>query len=104
MKFWKKQPDESFTWEPAATQALDAALDQTPVPAMLRGQVRHQLERAAEAVTRSAGRTAVTPADLMQGLMNSMPANVRQQIEEATKDGPEGLKKLQDELSQDSSG
>ncbi|PIT98494.1 MAG: hypothetical protein COT71_00400 [Candidatus Andersenbacteria bacterium CG10_big_fil_rev_8_21_14_0_10_54_11] len=56
------------------------------------------MKKAAEQKTRAAGRTHVTPEDLMQGLLEKLPANMRQKIENAVKEGPAGLQKLEQEF------
>ncbi len=98
-KLWKKQGKSEDAagrqWDEKAKQALDQAVAQAPVPKMLKGQVRQRLAKAAEAEAQKNGRTQVTPEDLMAGLLAHLPVDVRNQIEQAAKQGPEGLKKLQ---------
>jgi len=101
--FKKKKQDNQTTnskpsWEPDATEALAQALKQTPVPAALKGTVRKKLAQAAEQQATKAGRTTVTTPDLMEGLLSQMPANMRSKVEQAAKQGPEGLANLQNEL------
>jgi len=109
LKFWKKKvaaqsgnsdPAAALTWDPQAQAALDQAVNQAPVPKMMRSMVKSQLKKAAEEVTRKAGRTTVTPQDLMEGMLSKMPAGTRAKVEDAMKKGPEGLKKLENELKQ----
>src|SRR5687767_11217795 len=98
----KKQDDAAgsaqLTWSAQAEQGLVQALAQAPVPAMMKGRVRSELRNAAEAHALSAGRTEVTPEDLMEGMLSKLPANMRTQVEEAMKKGPEGLKDLEKNL------
>lgn len=115
LNFWKKKKntnedgangDEAtpqagsgtLTWNAQASQALDQAVAQSPVPGMLKGRLKKELSKAAEAETTKAGRTEVTAEDLMTGLMSKLPAHMRSQIEEAAKQGPEGLKNLEKKL------
>jgi hypothetical protein len=88
----------SLTWDPTATQALEQAMSQAPVPKMLKGKVKNELKKAAENVTQTANRTTVTAEDLMHGMLAKMPANMRNKVEDAMQQGPEGLKNLQDEF------
>lgn len=103
-KLWKKNKSEKngdagpLTWDTPAKQALEQAISQAPVPKMMKGVVRKQLSDAAEAQTRKAGRTSVTAQDLMNGLMEKLPANMRKQVEQAAKQGPQGLKNLEKRL------
>ena len=99
----KDQPQDraskdTLTWEAGATQALDQALKQAPVPKMLKGTVKKQLKSAAEEVARKAGRDTVTAQDLMEGMLSKMPADMRAKVENAAKQGPGALKNLQKEL------
>lgn len=90
----------SLTWDPMASQALEKALSQAPVPGALKGTVRKQLTKAAENQARLVGHDTVTAEDLMQGLLAKMPANLRSKIEQAAQKGPAGMKDLEDELRQ----
>lgn len=102
--FWKRQTNDSteqpsqFTWDEQARQGLEQALKQAPVPTMLRGKVKKEFKRAAEEAARQAGRTTVTAQDLMNGMLAKMPANMRQQVEDAMKKGPDGLENLAKKL------
>jgi len=101
--FNKKDQDtasknSSLSWDPSATQALEQALSQAPVPAALKGTVKKQLTKAAEAQAKQAGHDTVTAQDLMQGLLAKMPPDMRAKVEQAAQQGPEGLKNLEDEL------
>lgn len=97
--FKKKESSAgTMTWQADAVTALEQALAQMPVPGSLKGRVRSELEKAAVAHAREAGRSEVTAQDLMEGLLAKLPANMRGKVEEAMKQGPEGLEKLQKEL------
>lgn len=87
-----------MTWDPQAIQALDQALAQAPVPKMMKSMVKSQLKKAAEETARKAGRSNVTPQDLMEGMLSKMPAAQRAKVEDAMKKGPEGLKNLERDL------
>tara|TARA_Y100000310_G_scaffold305285_1_gene345274 strand:- start:366 stop:701 length:336 start_codon:yes stop_codon:yes gene_type:complete len=104
--FWNKKKEEptsdaggSLTWNSQATAAIEQSLAQAPVPKLMKNQIKKQLMNAAEATTRAAGRTEVTAEDVMQGLLASMPEDVRSQVEDAvqTKD-PKKLQDLQNKL------
>jgi len=112
--FWNKKKEEGMekettqenspasaelTWHSQATTAIEQSLAQAPVPKLMKIQIKKQLMKAAEATTRAAGRSEVTADDVMQGLLASMPDNVRSQVEEAvqTKD-PQKLKDLENKL------
>jgi hypothetical protein len=88
----------SLPWSPEAEQAVEQALSQMPVPALLRGPLRSKLRHAAEDAARSANHTDVKPEDLMTGLLALLPANMRATIEQRVNEGPEGIKKLEDDL------
>lgn len=90
-----------LTWEAQAQTGLDQAMSQAPVPAMLKGKVRRELANAAEAAARAAGRNVVTAEDLMNGLLAKLPSNMRSQVEEAMKGGPDKLKELEKNLKKD---
>lgn len=102
-KFWKKKQDNNsdqgasndLTWNAQAEQALEQAVAQAPVPGMLKNRLRNELSNAAEAAARQAGHSEVTAEDLMNGLMAKLPPNMKGQIEDAMKKGPEGLKDLE---------
>lgn len=101
--FRKKQDNDNdnsapLTWDTTATQALKAAINQAPVPTMLKGKVKKELKKAAETATRSGNRTIVTAEDLMRGMLAKMPANMRSKVEEAMQKGPAGIKNLEKEL------
>lgn len=99
MAFWhKKKKDDAparLQWMPDASAGIEQALAQAPVPKMLRGRVKRELESAAEGAARAAGRDRVTMEDVMAGMLAKMPANMREQVEQAMQQGPEGLKNLQ---------
>ena len=87
-----------FTWDDSARQAIQQALSQAPIPAMLRGRVKKELEAAAEDAARADSKSHITAQHVMTGLLNRMPANMRAQVEKAMKGGPEEIKKLQQRL------
>lgn len=87
-----------LTWDAQATQGLEQAIAQAPVPAMLKGRVRTELKSAAEGVARAEGRNTVTAQDLMQGLLSRLPENMRSKVETAMQGGPDKLKDLEKEL------
>lgn len=93
-----KKDSSSLTWSDQATKALEQAVSQSPVPKMVKGQVKKQLAAAAQEAARNAGHTEVSAEDLMNGLMAKLPDNMRNQIEDAAKQGPEGLKNLEKRL------
>lgn len=98
MLFGRQTDGEPLPWDHAASSALERALQQTPIPALLRGTVKKELARAAEAHARDHGRTTVTAEDLMQSLLTKMPAHIREKVEQAIKQGPAGMNKLKREL------
>ena len=83
-KLWgdKKQSEAAVTWSSEATQALEMALAQAPVPALLKGKVRSELTKAAESATKSAGRSQVTPEDLVNGMMAKLPPDMQQKAKD----------------------
>lgn len=89
---------ENINWNKQAEEALEQALQQFPGPKMLIGPVKSKLRSAAEKKAKELGHTEVLPEDLMQGLMEMLPASVRETIEKRMKEGPEGIVKLQDDL------
>lgn len=108
-KFWKKSNKETpkdksdnssgvLTWSIEATKALEQSVAQAPVPGMLKNKVKKELATAAEDTARATGHSEVTAEDLMAGLLSKLPANMRQQVEQAAKQGPEGLKNLEKRL------
>ena len=103
-KLFSKKSSPSVTktlsWDPTASQALEKALSQAPVPSALKGTVRKQLTKAAENQARLVEHDTVTAEDLMQGLLAKMPATLRSKIEQAAQKGPAGMKDLEDELRQ----
>lgn len=76
----KNEPTK-LTWSSQATQALDMALKQAPVPKLLKGKLRKELISAAEAHATQAGHSEVTAEDLVNGLMAKIPENMRGQVE-----------------------
>jgi Ser-tRNA(Ala) deacylase AlaX len=101
LKFWRKSnpssdtSSEKLTWDDSARQAIQQSLQQAPIPAMLRGKVKKELEAAAEEAARADHKTSVTAQHVMTGMLNKMPANMRAQVEQAMKGGPEEIQKLQ---------
>jgi len=98
---WKKKEQNntnSLPWEEAATQALEQAISQVPLPGPLKGKVKKELAQAAETHAREQEHTAVTAEDLMNGMLAKMPAGAREKIEQAMQQGPEGLDKLKKEF------
>lgn len=102
LNFWKKKKegtqDTSLTWDAQASQALEQSLAQAPVPKMMKSMVKSQLKKAAEDIARKNGRTTVTAQDLMEGMLSRMPAHMRTKVEDAMKQGPEGLERLKKDL------
>lgn len=102
--FWQKKSTNqndgasNLTWEEGATKALAQAVGQAPVPGIMKQRVKRELEQAAEEYARKAGKTTVSAEDLMQGIMSRLPEGMRAKVEDAAKQGPAGLKKLQNEL------
>lgn len=108
LKFWKKKKPQAesssqstqLVWDPQAEAALNQAAAQAPIPKLLRSTVIKQMRDAAETAAREAGRTTVTAADLMTGLLSKVPPAMRAKIEDTLKNNPEDLKKLQKDLLQ----
>jgi len=101
MKFFGKksneEPDASdITWSDAARRGLSQALDQAPIPKMLRGQVKKQLKKSAEAQARAENVTTVTQQHVLTGMLELLPKNMRGEIEQAMQSGdPSQLQNLQ---------
>lgn len=95
---FRKERGPSLPWDDTAANALEHALQQTPIPALVRGTVKSELVKAAEAHAREHGRGTVTAEDLMNGLLAKIPAAMRTKVEQALQQGPDALGKLQDEL------
>ena len=98
---WKKKEGDnvnSLPWEETATQALEQAINQAPVPKPLKGKVKKELVKAAETHAREQEHAAVTAEDLMNGMLAKMPARMKTKVEQAIKQGPAGLENLQNEL------
>ncbi len=89
---------QTLTWSDQAKQALEQAVGQAPVPKLMKGQIKKQLASAAEEAAKAAGHTEVSAEDLMNGLMAKLPDNMRNQVEKAAKQGPDGLKNLEKKL------
>jgi len=56
------------------------------------------LTKAAEEQARQLGHAEVTAEDLMSGMLAKMPAHMKTKVEQAMKQGPEGLANLQKDL------
>jgi hypothetical protein len=97
----KDKNNSDLAWDDQAKEILNKALGEAPVPAMLKGTVEKQLRRAAETAARNSGRTSVTAQDVMDGFLAKLPADVRAKVEGAMSEGPEALKRLQDEMGSD---
>ena len=107
---WKKKSKEEgqnvtspkapsqLSWNNSAITALAQAVSQAPVPSMMKGRIKQELSSAAEEAARKEGKTTVTAQHLMTGILSRLPENMRKKVEDAAKQGPAGLKKLQDEL------
>lgn len=93
-----EQGQQTMVWDTTATQALEQAVAQAPVPSMMKQQAKRQLKMAAEEYARGKGKTTVSAQDLMEGLMSRLPDTMRKKVEEAAKKGPEGLKDLEKEV------
>ncbi len=87
-----------LSWDNSAITALAQAVSQAPVPSMMKGRIKQELSNAAEEAARKEGKTTVTAQHLMAGILSRLPENMRKKVEDAAKQGPAGLKKLQDEL------
>ncbi len=99
INFWKKRTQDSeggapLTWSKEAKKALAQSVEQAPVPSLLKNRMKKELEASAEKMARANGHTEVTAEDLMQGLMEKLPADMKKQVEQAMRQGPEGLKAL----------
>lgn len=93
-----KKESENITWSVEAEKALEQALDQFPGPKLMVLPIKGKLISAAETAAKEAGHEQVKPEDLMKGLMSMIPADMQAKIEERMKEGPEGLKKLEEDL------
>ena len=101
MKWFKKNnesPQQGLTWDPAASEAVQQALQQAPIPKMLLGKVKKELRKAAEDAARQANSDRVLAEHVMQGMLAKMPASGRDQVQSAMQGGPEELEKLQKKL------
>ncbi len=94
----QQQSSGALSWDKSAVQALAQAVSQAPVPSMMKQRVKQELSHAAEEAARKEGKNTVTAQHLMAGILSRLPANMRKKVEDAAKQGPAGLKKLQDEL------
>jgi hypothetical protein len=84
-----------LTWQQEATDALEQAVSGAPVPKLMKNQLRKELKKAAEKKALAAGKAEVSAHDLMEGLMSKLPAEMRNQIQQAAQRGPKGLEELQ---------
>ena len=91
-------PSGGLTWDPAASEAIQKALKQAPIPSMLQGRIKKELSKAAEEAARHANSDRVLAEHVMQGMLAKMPANIRDQVQSAMQGGPEELDKLQKKL------
>ncbi|MCE9643179.1 MAG: hypothetical protein K8Q97_02510 [Candidatus Andersenbacteria bacterium] len=92
------KPAGQLSWDNSAITALAQAVSQAPVPSMMKGRIKQELSNAAEEAARKEGKTTVTAQHLMAGILSRLPENMRKKVEDAAKQGPAGLKKLQEEL------
>ncbi len=107
-QFWKKkeksgdtqnnQKKSALTWDESAIKALAQAVSQAPVPSIMKGRIKSELSKAAEEAARKDGKSTVTAQHLMAGILARLPKDMRAKVEAAAKQGPKGLKKLQEEL------
>ncbi len=93
-----QQPSGALSWDKSAVQALAQAVSQAPVPSMMKQRVKQELSNAAEEAAKKEGKTTVSAQHLMAGILSRLPEDMRKKVEAAAKQGPAGLKKLQDEL------
>jgi hypothetical protein len=92
------QAPASLIWDQQANQSIDAALAQSPVPALLKGRIKKELRAAAEIHAREAGRSQVTAEDVIAGMLAKIPAAMREKVTAAMQTGPEALKDLEKDL------
>jgi len=89
--FKKETPADSsnaaLTWDPQATQALETSISQAPVPQMLKGKLRGEMTKTAEAEARKNGHSTVTPEDLMSGLMSKLPPDMQGKVKDMMQKG-----------------
>ena len=76
----QNQPADSITWEAQATQALEMATAQAPVPQLLKGKLRTEMKKMAEAEAQKNGRATVTAEDLLNGMMAKLPSNMQDKV------------------------
>lgn len=89
---------DSIIWDETAKQALEQAVSSAPAPALMKGTIKKQLAKAAEDYARQRGHPTITAEDLIQGMLAKLPANLRQKVENAMQQGPEGLEELKKNL------
>lgn len=90
-----EKPTAKLTWQQEATDALEQAVSGAPVPKLMKSRLRKELMKTAEAKARAAGKAEVSAHDLMEGLMSKLPAEMKNQIQQAAQRGPKGLEELQ---------
>jgi hypothetical protein len=101
LPFFKKSdkssanPDQQLGWHKQAKAALQQALNQAPIPKLLKGRVEKELKKAAEQAAHAAKSKIVSPEHVMQGLLAKMPAKQRAQVEDAMNKGPQAIKDLE---------
>lgn len=90
--------DATVAWSESASQALEQAVAGAPVPGPLKGTMAKELTKAAERHAIEAGHSEVTPEDLMNGLLAKLPDKMKNKVEDAIQQGPQGLKNLENDL------
>jgi len=72
--------DSVMTWDGQATQALEMAVAQAPVPQMVKGKLRTEMKKMAEAEAQKNNRHNVTAEDLLQGMMAKLPSHMQDKV------------------------
>jgi hypothetical protein len=101
MKWFKKKRESDkhdLLWDPSASEAIQMAMQQAPIPKMLQGRIRKELRKAAEETARQVKSDRVLAEHVMQGMLAKMPANIRDQVQSAMQSGPSEIAKLQKKL------
>jgi hypothetical protein len=80
-------PSGKVAWTAEATQALDEAVAQAPVPQLLKNRLKKELKKTAEDHAQKNNRTTVTPQDLLEGLMTRLPAHMQQKVKDMMEKG-----------------
>lgn len=70
----------SIIWDDQAEKALDMSMAQAPVPQMLKGKLRSEMKKMAEAEAQKNGRTTVTTEDLLNGMMAKLPSHMQDKV------------------------